>query len=111
MANKVISLKKSSSFKKVASLGRRIKLSPWLTVQILKSDDSKNYVGVTASAKVGNAVTRNKLKRWVRACVQTEQWPESLQSKTVVFVFRAHVDGQFYSKIKYSEFLQLFKKL
>ena len=111
MANKVYPLKRSSNFKEASVEGKKLRLASWVTVQVVNSADSKNYFGITASRKVGGAVVRNKLKRWVRNCVRTEKWPEKLQSKTIVFVFRAQTDETFYSKLKYSEFLQLYKKI
>lgn len=111
MANKVYPLKRSSNFKEAASVGKKQKLASWLTIHIIHSADSKNYFGITASRKVGGAVVRNKLKRWVRNCVRTEKWPAKLDSKTVVFVFRAQPDESFYSKLKYSEFKELFQKI
>lgn len=111
MANKVYPLKRSSNFKEAATVGKKQRLSSWLTIHIVQSADSKNYFGITASRKVGGAVVRNKLKRWVRNCVRTEKWPAKLDAKTVVFVFRAQQDESFYSKIKYSEFKELFSKI
>ncbi len=111
MANKVYPLKRSSSFKEASALGKKLKLTSWLVLHIIDSKDSKNYFGITASGKVGNAVIRNKLKRWVRNCVRTESWPEKLQSKTVVFVFRSQTKSDLFNELKYAEFLQVFKRL
>lgn len=111
MANKFYPLKRSSNFKEAATLGKKQRLASWLTIHVIESPDSKNYLGVTASRKVGGAVIRNKLKRWVRNCVRTEKWPTKLDAKTVVFVFRAQTNESFYSNVKYAEFKELFKKL
>jgi ribonuclease P protein component len=111
VASKVYPLKRSSNFKEAATEGRKLRLASWLTIHIVDSTDSKNYFGITASRKVGGAVIRNKLKRWVRNSVQTEKWPEKLEAKTVVFVFRPQTSEEFYSSLKYAEFRELFKKL
>jgi ribonuclease P protein component len=111
VANKVFPLKRSSNFKEASVKGRKLKLASWLTLHIVNSEDSKNYFGITASRKVSHAVIRNKLKRWVRNCVRTEKWPEKLQSKTVVFVFKPQSDESFYSKVKYAEFIEVFRKI
>ncbi|MBC7421082.1 MAG: ribonuclease P protein component [Bdellovibrio sp.] len=111
MANKVYPLKRSSNFKEAALGGKKQRLSSWITLHIVDSVDTKNYFGITASGKVGNAVIRNKLKRWVRNCVRTEIWPEKLQSKTIVFVFRPQAKESFYYDLKFKEFLELYQKI
>lgn len=111
VANKVYPLKRSSNFKEAALSGKKQRLASWVTLHIIDSSDSKNYFGITASGKVGNAIIRNKLKRWVRNCVRTEQWPAKLQSKTIVFVFRPQSNESFYSALKFKEFLELYKKI
>lgn len=78
---------------------------------MMPSADSNNYYGVTASRKVGNSVTRNKLKRWVRNCVQNEAWPEKYNDYIFVFVFKPQADDKFFSKKSYAEFLEAYKKI
>ncbi len=111
MANKPYPLKRSSSFKEVALKGTKKRLSPWVTLQLMPSSDANNYFGVTVSRKVANSVIRNKLKRWVRTCVRTENWPEKYDAYVFVFVFRQQAKTEFFSKQKYSEFLELYKKI
>lgn len=111
MASKPYPLKRSSSFKETALKGTKKRLSSWVTLQLMQSDDSKNYYGITASRKVGNSVVRNKLKRWVRNCVRTEKWPEKYNAHIFVFVFKSQADDKFFSNKKYSEFVELFKKI
>jgi len=98
-------LKKSSEFAEISKKGTRHRLSKWLTLAVLGSTDGNSYFGMTVSSKVGIAVLRNKLKRWVRHSVRNEKWPENLQGKSVVFMFRAQPDG-FYKKLTYGEFRQ-----
>lgn len=77
----------------------------------MQSEDSQNYYGITASRKVGNSVVRNKLKRWVRNCVRTEKWPTKFDAHVFVFVFKPQADDKFFSNKKYSEFVEIFKKI
>ena len=77
----------------------------------MPSKDAKNYFGITASRKVANSVVRNKLKRWVRNCVQSEIWPEKYDSCTIVFVFKPQADAEFFSKLEYKEFKDIFSRL
>ena len=111
MANKPYPLKRSSSFREVALKGNKKRLSSWVTLQLMPSLDAKNYFGVTASRKVANSVIRNKLKRWVRNCVQTEPWPEKYESYVFVFVFKQQAEHTFFTKQKYSEFLEIYRKI
>ncbi len=111
MANKVYPLKKSASYRNVAAKGFRKKLSNWLFIQLIASVDSKNYFGVTVSRKVGNAVIRNKLKRWVKNCVRTEAWPRSYEAHTIVCVFKQQASDEFYKDLEYKEFLRVFSSL
>ncbi len=111
MASKPYPLKRSSIFREVSLNSKKKRLSSWLTVQLMPSADSKNYFGVTVSRKVANSVIRNKLKRWVRNCVQTEKWPEKLNAHIIVFVFKQQADSGFFSNKKYSEFVELFKNI
>ena len=112
MANRTTyPLKKSSSFREVALKGKKKRLSAWLILQMMPSQDSKNYYGVTVSRKVANSVVRNKLKRWVRNCVYAEKWPEKYNGYTFVFVFKPQAEDGFFSKREFSEFKELFQKI
>jgi ribonuclease P protein component len=111
VANKAYPLKKSSSFKDVAQKSKRLRLSSWLTLQVLSSPDGHNYYGMTASRKVAGSVVRNKLKRWVRACVRTEKWPDKFDKCTLVFVFKPQAEPKFFSNLKYKEFKELYSRL
>ncbi len=70
----VARLKRRPDFLRVAG-GRRKWVAPGLILQALRQDDSKPStegiaparVGFTASAKVGNAVVRNRARRRLRA--------------------------------------------
>ena len=111
MANRAYPLKKSSSFREVALKSKKLRLSRWLTLQVMPSSDSRNYYGMTVSGKVANAVVRNKLKRWVRNCVQTEKWPSKYDAHSFVFVFKPQAEADFFTKLEYSQFKELFSSL
>lgn len=105
MANKseVKSLKLSSDFVKITKEGRKVKITSYLTLFLSKSDDTSTYFGMTISRKVGNAVLRNKLKRWVRHSVRTNQWLDKYKGQKVVFMFRSQPEG-FYQNLNYKKF-------
>lgn len=109
MANKVLTLKRSSEFAEIAKKGRRIKVSSWLTLQVLPSLSEDSYYGTTVSRKVGSAVVRNKLKRWVRNFA-IKNWPKEFKSKRIVFVFRPQSEETFFKSLRYKDFLFVLNK-
>lgn len=111
MANKPRPLKRSSDYKKIASQGKKIKLTSWLQLHVLPSEDAVSYFGITVSRKVGPSVIRNRLKRWVRSCVRSEKWPEQFISKKVVFVFRPQAAMDFYKQLKFKQFIEAYHRL
>ena len=76
----VARLKRRPEFLRVAG-GRQKWVAPGLILQALRQDDSKPStggiaparVGFTASAKVGNAVVRNRARRRLRAAAASQQ--------------------------------------
>jgi len=107
--SKVYPLKQSSEFSNISKNGIRVRASSYLTLIILNAEDNKTYFGITVSKKVGHAVIRNKLKRWVRNCVRSDSWKSKYSGKKVVFMFRAQPDG-FYTGLKHKEFIKIFFK-
>ncbi|WP_409478636.1 ribonuclease P protein component [Pseudobdellovibrio sp. HCB154] len=103
--SKVFPIKLSSEFTEITKKGRKVRASSYLTLILLDSKDDLAYFGTTVSKKVGSAVVRNKLKRWVRNCVRSAGWSSKFKSKKVVFMFRPQPEG-FYKKLKYSDFVE-----
>lgn len=108
--NKIRSLKKSSDFLFLNKNGKKIKPTRWLTIQYMDIESKDIFFGITASKKVGPAVLRNKLKRWVRESVQTIKFSSKSNGKKIVFVFRPQITG-FYDKLTYSEFKKALNEL
>ncbi len=102
-------LKKTSDYSTLNLKGQRIRLSPWLNLLVMNSLDGKDYFGMTVSRKIGKAVIRNKLKRWVKNCVLKEPWPTKFKGKQIVFVFRAQSDD-FFKNIPFSEFKRVYSE-
>ena len=69
----MLRLKQRWQFLRVASAGQKF-VTPSLIVQAFQNEeDNKRQVlrvGYTVSKKVGNAVTRNRVKRWIREAVR-----------------------------------------
>ncbi|HET6922642.1 MAG TPA: ribonuclease P protein component [Anaeromyxobacteraceae bacterium] len=58
-------LRRRREFLAVQRRGKRLHVGP-LVVLALRSGGSRARLGVTVSSKIANAVTRNRIKRWVR---------------------------------------------
>ena len=53
-------------FQRIQRIGRSCKISEWLILAFVKKDTGKIRAGWTVPRYVGNAVIRNRLKRWMR---------------------------------------------
>ena len=70
MENKTFeSLKRNSDFLDLKKTGQRFWATQWLLLGYKKTNQNLR-VGFTVSRKVGNSVTRNRLKRWSREIVR-----------------------------------------
>jgi len=59
-------LRKSSDFDRISKFGRVLRVDSWLIIAYYSNDLGYFRWGATISKKVGNAVLRNKLKRWIK---------------------------------------------
>ncbi len=64
-------IKRSSDFLLIKESGQKKLLSAWLLLSYKKNSLDTWRFGTTASRKIGPAVIRNKLKRWVRSYFRT----------------------------------------
>lgn len=62
-----------SEFLRIQGQGQRIH-GRWLIFQFLSGNGRESRMGITVSKKVGNAVVRNRIKRWIREAFR--QHPE-----------------------------------
>jgi ribonuclease P protein component len=67
-------LKKSRDFRRVQGRGRKIR-QPNLMLLVLPGQGSRTRIGLTVSRRVGNAVVRNRVKRWLREGLR-HQYPD-----------------------------------
>jgi len=81
------SLKKKRDFDKVYSRGRYAADSLFV-VYALANDTEKNRLGLSISKKVGNAVVRNRVRRWLKESYRT-QFADIKQGYDFIFVARA----------------------
>lgn len=84
---KIITLKKNSDFRRLYGRGKSF-ANPALVTYIFKNRAGNCRIGITASKKTGNAVTRNRARRVIRAAY-TQLAPEISGNWDFVFVARA----------------------
>lgn len=95
-------LKKSIDFEQVYTKGRAVKVENWLVIAYLQTSSGTCRIGTTISSKVGNAVLRNKLKRWVRTYHRKDS--SDLKFKSIDFNFIFKPNKQIYKELDYKQF-------
>lgn len=97
-------LKRSTDFNKISQFGRGIRVDKWLILAYRKTEQEQYRVGITISRKIGKAVLRNKLKRWVRSYFRSKKSTEFLNHKDFNFIFKP--DLETYKTLDYKSFSQ-----
>lgn len=100
--NTPLFLKKTSEFLFIKENGKRHWVNKWLLFSYLKSGPCLRF-GVTASRKVGPAVTRNKLKRWSKEYFRGFAKSGNTLEADVNIIFKP-IDHSFYKGLSYDEF-------
>lgn len=80
-------LKKRPEFLYVAKNGQKW-VSDSVVVQVIETDRGEVRFGYTATKKIGNAVTRNRAKRRLRAVVDEVLKSDNLKSADIVLIAR-----------------------
>ncbi|MCB9764085.1 MAG: ribonuclease P protein component [Alphaproteobacteria bacterium] len=68
-----VRLRRSVDFRRVQSRGRRARTRHLLVLYTRGRGDRTRF-GLVVSRKVGNAVTRNRVKRWLREAIRRNRW-------------------------------------
>ena len=87
-----VSLKSNRDFRRLYSRGRRA-VCPTMAVYVRRGLPGQNRLGITVSKKLGNAVTRNKVRRRLREIYRLHEG-ELVSGRDIVVVARvraAHV--------------------
>jgi len=100
--SRAVALKRSSDFLFLKKNGKRVSPTKWLLISYLSSSRGLEF-GITASRKVGNAVIRNKLKRWVREYFRDMVKSGSPFEATINIIFKP-MDQGFYKGLSFEEF-------
>ncbi|RVU55745.1 ribonuclease P protein component [Anaerosphaera multitolerans] len=101
-------LKKNIDFQRVYS-ARNVNGNKTFTVFYKKNNLNNKRVGFTITKKIGNAVTRNKLKRRLRE-IYRKNFNELKDGYDYVFVAKKGIDNLSFDELEKS-FLHLAKRL
>jgi len=67
---KIQRLKKNEDFQKVFKQGRSTANRQFVAYVLMQSGQPYNRIGLSVSKKVGNAVTRNRIKRYIKEAIR-----------------------------------------
>ena len=95
------SLKRRSDFLNIKQQGQFLHVNTWLGVSFIKSQQHTLRWGWTLSKKIGNAVTRNRLKRWGKEFVRRQEG----SGVDVNLIFK-NKGKEFYKQLSHEEFDQ-----
>ena len=109
MENKPLGLKKSSDFKNIQENGQKKVISHWLMIGWLINPEGQTRYGCTISRKVGPAVIRNKLKRWVREYFRSAASTRQLPPVDINVIFRPK-DAKFYKELEHESLHRALEK-
>lgn len=79
-------LTKNKEFSRAYTRGKSF-VHPLLVTYVVKTRNNSVRIGITASKKIGNAVTRNRARRVIRAALQ-QTLPADMSNYDIVFVAR-----------------------
>ncbi|TNE84977.1 MAG: ribonuclease P protein component [Deltaproteobacteria bacterium] len=82
---KSVRLRRSVEFKQVQRRGKRLSTEN-LRICVLPNALAAPRFGLTVSRKVGNAVVRNRVKRWLREAIRHERVGAELGAVDLVFI-------------------------
>jgi len=101
-------LKKRQDFLQTYKLGRKLHPCSWLTVNFKETQLGELRVGWTVPRFVGNAVVRNRLKRWCREFLRSEMAGVELSFDSNI-VFRRRT-SDFYKQLKFEDLRKQLEK-
>ena len=99
----LVSLKSPQQFMQVRQKGRRVIVAPWLVVYHKPNQQKKVRLGCTLPRYVGNAVTRNRLRRWCKEYLR--HWAANVKDDScmdISLVFRRQ-QSEFYQQLSHGE--------
>ncbi len=103
------SLKMNYGFRRVYNKGKS-SVQPCLVVYCRKNGGSGNSLGVTVSAKLGHAVTRNRIRRRLREIYRLSESAMAVHGYDIVIVARGRAAEAEYSRLE-REYLRACREL
>ena len=97
-----VSLQKLAEFLSLSKSGRRRFPSQWMIVNFKAHEQSELRVGITIPKFVGNAVTRNRFRRWLKQIIRIRQANAPVTGLEINFVFRRQ-GKDFYKTLEYHD--------
>ncbi len=101
-------LKQNYEFRRVYNKGKS-GVSPFLVVYVRANKSGRNRLGITVSAKLGKAVTRNRIRRRLREIYRLSR-PELGQGWDIVLVARSRAATASYQELERA-YRQICRKL
>ena len=105
--NNLVVLTKRSDFVTLLKFGRKYKPSQWLLFNYKKNKINQLRCGWTVPRYTGNAVLRNRLKRWARELFRESAKNEVFMDVNLVFLKQ---EKEFYKNLTYEEFKSTFNQ-
>lgn len=99
------SLKRANDFQALKNQGNFTHVNHWLAISYQQNSEGTMRWGWTISKKVGNAVVRNRLRRWGREFVRGIE-----NDVDINFIFKQK-GKNFYKELTHDEFKVSFKKV
>lgn len=101
-------VKKSSDFSRIIKK-RQGKANNYFIINKEKNNEHKNLFGITFTKNIGNAVTRNKLKRRIKSIIDNNKELYE-NSTTYIIIIRKSAIGLKYKELE-TEIKSLFLKI
>lgn len=107
--NKKNRVKKNKEFQTIFKNGRSMANRQFVIYVLEREDDDELRIGLSVSKKIGNAVTRNRIKRLIRQ-VFSEEKDRIAKNSDYIIIARKPTAEMSYYEVK-SSLNHLFKKM
>ncbi|SDZ65074.1 ribonuclease P protein component [Evansella caseinilytica] len=94
-------LKKNEEFQKVFQQGTSVANRQFVVYSLFKKDQDTLRIGLSVSKKIGNAVARNKVKRYIREGMR-EFIPQMKPDRDLIIIARQPVVGMGVDEVRRS---------
>jgi ribonuclease P protein component len=112
---KVAILRSKKDFDRIRNQGKVYQPNSWLLANIIYNEGIGLRVGWTLPIYVGNAVVRNRMKRWLREYLRSQEKFKNEFSFDINLVFKRKHIGFYSEKLEHEELNaaleQVFKKI